>query len=150
RREALPLLELERPIIQRRGQTKAVLDQRLLARAIAAIHRAELWDGLMALIDHEQRIVRKIVVHARRRLARLPAREEARVVLDPGAVADLLDHLEIEARTLLEPLCLDEFAVVAQNRKALAELLANQIDRLDQPLARRHVVRTGIDGIARD
>ena len=40
----------------------------------------------------------------RRRRTRLAAGQMARVVLDAVAVADLLDHLEIEHRPLVQPL----------------------------------------------
>ena len=53
-------------------------------------------------------VPRQVVEQAGRRLARLAARQVARVVLDAGAVAELRDHLEIEERALLEPLRFDE------------------------------------------
>src|SRR5262249_40137754 len=36
----LELLELERPVVERARETEAVLDERLLARAVPAVHRA--------------------------------------------------------------------------------------------------------------
>ena len=39
---------------------------------------------------------------------------------------------------------------IAQLRQALAQLLADQVDRADQPFARRHVVGARIDREARD
>src|SRR5690606_2168569 len=98
----LPFIEAQRPVVERRRQTEAVFDQRLLARTVAAVHRTELRDRLVALIDDEQRIRRQVIEQTRRRLARRAAGEEPGVVLDAGAVADLADHLEIELRALLE------------------------------------------------
>ena len=54
RRELLPLVEAQRPVVERRRQAEAVLDQRLLARAIAAVHRADLRDRLVTLVDDQQ------------------------------------------------------------------------------------------------
>ena len=45
-----------------------------------------------------------------RPLARRPPVEVPRVVLDPGAVADLLDHLEVVLRARLQPLRLEQLA----------------------------------------
>ena len=47
RRELLPLLELERPVVERARQAEAVFHQRLLARAVALVHGAELRNGLV-------------------------------------------------------------------------------------------------------
>jgi hypothetical protein len=47
------------------------------------------------------------------------------------AVADLLDHLEVEHRALLEPLRLEQLAVGLELRQPLLEL---RLDRVDRPL----------------
>ena len=52
-------------------------------------------------------------------------------------------------RALLEPLRLDQLACVAQLLEAIAQLLANLIDRADQAFLRRDVVRAGIHRVAR-
>ena len=71
RRHALPFLETQRSVVERRGQPEPVLDQCLFARAVACIHSAELRQRLMALIDHQQRAVGQVVIETRRRLAGL-------------------------------------------------------------------------------
>ncbi|MBV6417344.1 MAG: hypothetical protein CMLOHMNK_02006 [Steroidobacteraceae bacterium] len=149
RRDRLPFLELERPVVERRRQPEAVFDQRFLARPVAPVHRAELRDGLVAFVDDEQRIIRQIIVEARRRLAGRAARQVARVVLDARAVAHFLHHLHVEHRALLEPLRLEQLAGLAQLREAHAQVLADQVDRADEPLARCHVMRARINRIAR-
>ncbi len=136
RRQLLPLLELQRPVIERRGQAKAVLHQHFLARAIAAVHGAQLRDGLVALVDEEERVFRQVVEQARRRLARGAAGKIARVVLDAGAVADLLHHFHVEHRALLQPLRLEQLAGLAQLLQAHTQLLADLVHRADQALAR--------------
>ena len=60
----------------------------------------------------------KIVEQGRRRLAGRPAREVARVVLDPVAVADLAQHLEVETGALLEPLALEQLAARPRARRS--------------------------------
>ena len=141
RLHALELVEPQRPVVERRRQAEAVLDQRLLARAVAAVHRLELRQGDVALVDHQQGIPRQVVEQAGRRLAGLAARQVARVVLDARAVAELRDHLEVEQRALLEALRLEQLVRGAKLGQARAKLHLDLVDGLQQPLARRHVVR---------
>jgi hypothetical protein len=56
----------------------------------------DLRDGNVALVDEDERIVGEIFEQGRRRLARLPPGEIARIVLDAGARAGRLDHLEVK------------------------------------------------------
>ena len=97
----------------------------------------------MAFIDDQQRVVRQIVEQTRRRLPRLPARQIARIVLDAGAVADLLHHFHVEHGALLEPLRLQQLAGVTQVRESHTQILADLVDGTDQALPRGHVVRSG-------
>ena len=103
----LELLKGQRTVVERAGQAEAVVDQRLLARAVAVIHAVQLRHGLVAFVDEHERIVRQIIEQRGRRLAGQPAGKMARVVLDAVAVADLLDHFEIEHGALLQPLRFD-------------------------------------------
>jgi hypothetical protein len=54
-----------------------VLDQRLLARAIAAEHAADLRDRDVALVDDQQPVVREVLDERGRRLAGRAARQVA-------------------------------------------------------------------------
>ncbi len=99
-----PLAEVQRPVVECRRQTEPVFDQDFFSGAIAVIHAANLRHGLVALVDDDDDVLRQVVEQRRRRLPRQPARQVARVVLDPVAIADFLDHLEVEHRALVEPL----------------------------------------------
>ena len=55
------LVEIERTIIERAWQAKAVIYQYSLARTVAFIHPANLRDGCVRLIDHNQKIFREKV-----------------------------------------------------------------------------------------
>ena len=46
-------VEIQRPVIERRRQAKAVLDQGLFARAVAPIHPSDLRHGHVAFVDHQ-------------------------------------------------------------------------------------------------
>src|SRR5579863_4404785 len=100
----LELLKVQRTVIERRRQPEAVVNQDLLARSIPVVHAVKLRHGLVALVDEEQRVLRKIVEQRGRRLARQPARKMARVVLNAVAIAHLLHHFDIKTRALIEAL----------------------------------------------
>ena len=82
--------------IKRGRQPEAVFDQRLLTRAVATVHAAQLWHRHMAFVNDQQGLVGHVVEQARRRFARRAAGEVARVILDAGAVPELLYHLQIK------------------------------------------------------
>ena len=147
---AFEFLELERPVVQRAGQPEAVLHQRRLACAVAVVHAAELADQDMALVQEHQRVGRQVVHQRRRRLAGRGPREVAGVVLDALAVAHLLQHLEVEARALFQPLRLDQLASLDELVQALAQFVLDGGDGVDDAFARRHVMAAGVDGEARD
>ena len=92
------------------------------------MHPADLRHGLVAFVHEDDRVLGKIVEQRRRRFPGRAAGQVARVVLDPVAVADLPDHLEVEHRPLVQPLGLEELALVLEERAALFEL---GLDRLD-------------------
>src|SRR5437016_6175323 len=73
-----------------------------------------------------------------------PSRQMARVVLDPVAIADLADHLEIEHRPLMQPLRFEQPALRLEDAAAPGELLLDRLDRAARALARRDEVRLRI------
>ena len=104
----------------------------------------------MRLVDEHQRRRRQVVDERRRRLARLAARQVARVVLDALAVADLGHHLEVEARPLLDALRLDQLHLADEEVLLLVQLDLDLVDRGEHLLPPRHVVRRGEHREARD
>jgi hypothetical protein len=75
-------------------------------------HAVELGDGDVGLVDEEEEVAGEVVEQRGRRFAGEAAGEVARVVLDAVAVADGLDHLEVEAGALVDALRLDEAALL--------------------------------------
>ena len=55
RQQALELVEAQRPVVERRRQPEAVVDEVLLARAVALVHAADLRDRDVRLVDEHQR-----------------------------------------------------------------------------------------------
>ena len=119
------LVEVERPVVERRRQAKAVLDQGFFARAVAAVHAADLRHGDVALVDHQEKIVGKVTQQRRRRLARLAPGQMPRVVFDAGAEAHLFEQFEVVERALLQALRFEQFALILQLLQALFQLQAN-------------------------
>src|SRR5258708_3063891 len=68
-----------------------------------------------------------------------------RGVVDGGGGAGRLDHLDVEAAALLQPLRLEEAAGGGQLDEAELQLLADAVDRLGERRARRDVMRVGVD-----
>ena len=99
----------------------------------------------MAFVDEDQRIVGDVFEQRRRRLARLAAGQIARIVLDAGARAGGLEHLQVEARALLQPLRLQQPAGLLQLGQPADQLFLDRLDRLVERRARRHIVRIGVD-----
>ena len=141
----LKLLELQRAVVIRARQAEAVLNERILARAVAAVHGAHLRQRDVALVDKEQKVLRKIVQQRHRRAAGSAAADDARIVLDAGAVAKLLHHFNVIVRALADALRLEELALLLERFHARIALGADLADGALHFLVRRDVVRRGID-----
>ena len=89
------------------------------------IHASKLRHGLVALINEHQRILRKIIKQSRRRLARHATRKMARVILDAMTIANLLHHLHIEKRSLMNPLRLEQASLLLEQSFPAAQLCLN-------------------------
>ncbi len=140
RHTRFPLLEVERAVVERGRQTEPVVDEDLLTGAIAEIHAANLRDRLVTLVDDDERVGRQVVEKGGRRLARLAPGEVARIILDAVAIPDLANHLEVEHRTLVQPLCLEQLSLGFELAAALDELGLDGFDSELQPVARGHEV----------
>ncbi|MNG93627.1 hypothetical protein D3C79_526000 [compost metagenome] len=102
----------------------------------------------MGLVDDEQAIPRQVVKQGGRRLAGGTPRQIAAVVLDTGAVPQLLHHLDVELGTLADALFLHQLVEREQLLAAPLELFLDVIDGSQNGLARRGVVGLGVDGVA--
>src|SRR5690606_36418874 len=141
----VPLVELERAVVDAAGQAEAVLRQGRLAAVVAAVHAADLADGDVALVDEQQGVVGDVFEEGGRRLAGGAAGEPAAVVLDAGARTGRLHHLQVEAGALFEALGLQQLAVLDHPVERLLQLRLDAVDRLVERRARGDVVAGGID-----
>ncbi len=109
-------------------------------------HAVYLRNRDVTLIDEEQKILRKIIEQRRRRLARQAARKVPRIILDAVAVAHRFDHLQIEARALVDALRLDHAPLNLQLRDPLVHLFADRFNRAVLALGLHHVMALRVDG----
>ena len=122
------LLERHRAVVERAWQAEAVLDEAQLPCAVAVVHSPHLRQRHMTLVHDQEVVVREVVEEAVGALAGWTSGEMAAVVLDAGAVADLLHHLDVEERPLLQALRRHHVALVAQHGQAPPQLLLNRGD----------------------
>ena len=103
-RDLHKFVEIERTIIERTRQAKAVIYQHGLAGAVTFIHAADLRDGGVRLINHHQKILREKVDDRVRLGTRRTSRQMARVIFNPVAEPHFLQHLQIVFRAHPQPL----------------------------------------------
>ena len=155
--DLLEFVEPQRAVIQRRRQAEPVLDKVFLARAIALVHATQLTDRHVALVDHHQRIVRQVIDQRGRGVSRLAAGKVARVIFDPLAETELVEHLEVEPGALLDPLRFDQPGRAKEVLDPVGELELDRVDCLQGGRPRGHVVagrvhrkaRQALQGVAR-
>ena len=135
------LVEAERAVVERRREPEAEVDERLLARAVALVHPAELRDRLVRLVDEADEVVGEVVDERERVRADRAPLERARVVLDPVAEAELLHHLEVVLGALADPVRLEHPPLGLELRDLLLELRAQVVDRALDRRARGDVLR---------
>ena len=98
----LELVVAQGAVVEGRGQPKTVFHERDFAAAVAFVHATDLRDRHVALVDDgEKALAAEIVEQGVGRLARTPPIEVARVVLDAGAKAHGLEHLQVVGGALL-------------------------------------------------
>src|SRR5262249_61203425 len=110
-------------------KSEAEVDQRLLPRAVALVHAAELRDRLMRLVHEADEVVGEVVDERERVRADRAPFESTRVVLDPVAEAELLHHLEVVLRALPDAVGLEHAPLALELRDLLLELCAQFLDR---------------------
>ena len=109
-----------------------MLDQLLLAGAVALVLAVQLRHGLVALVDDDEEVLGEVVEQRVGRLARAPAVDRRRVVLDAVAEADLLHHLEVVLGAHAQALGLEQLALLLEVGQPLLQL---GLDAHDAPAA---------------
>ena len=99
----------------------------------------------MAFIHDQQPIIGEIINQTFGGRARLSARQMSGVVLNPIAVPDLVEHLQVVLGALLQPLRFQQFAFAVQKLKPLSEFRPDRLNRIVQAVFRRHKVLRRVD-----
>ena len=141
----LELLERQRPVVERRRQAEAEVDEDLLARPVVLVHAHDLRDRHVRFVDDEQPVRREVVEQRPRPRSRLAASEVAGVVLDARAVPELAQHLEVERRALPQARGLEHPALRLELADPLLHLDLDVDDGLLELVGRRHEVGRRVD-----
>ena len=137
--------KLERPVIDRRRQSKTVLDQGPLPRIIPLVHPADLGNRRMRFVHDQQKVFGEIVDKRRGLLAWRAATEMPRIVLDAMAIAHRPDHFQVELGALRDPLGFHELILFLEIDDALVQFLFDARNRPFVPIRRNEIVRVRID-----
>ena len=127
------LVEAERAVVDRRRQPEAVVHQRALSRSVTRGHAGDLRDRLVGLVDEADEVVREVVHERVGRRAGRAVVEDPRVVLDARGEAELLHHLDVVFRALLQAVRLEELAALVEPLEPLGQLA---LDLDEAPLHR--------------
>ncbi len=142
----LELVVGEGTVVERRRQAEAVLHQRLLARAVTLEHAADLRQGDVRFVDDGQKALGEKVDQNPRALTGLAAAQVPGVVLDAGAVAHLLHHLQVVLGAGRKALRLHHAVGGAQLGQPCLQLLADRGGGGADALLRHDEVLGRIDG----
>ena len=119
-RQLHELVEIERPVVERARQAKSVIDQHGLARTVAFVHPADLRNGGVRFIDHDQKIFReKIDDRVGLRTRRAPG-QMPRVIFDSVAESHFLQHFEIVFGPHPQPLRFEQVCFAIPVRRCAA------------------------------
>ena len=129
RSQAFELVELQRPVVDGRRKTEAILHEVELAREVTRVHSADLRESHVALVNDSQEIFREIVEQTEGSCPRFTSVEISRVVFDAVAMADLLDHLQVIGHALAESLGLENLAILTEELDLIAEVYRYLVNR---------------------
>ena len=119
----------------------------LIKSAIKLIERTGTNTNQVAKhINEQQKIIREIIEQCARLAAGLTARKHARIVFDALAHADLAEHFNIIACTLLDALRFDELIFGLKELDAFFHFSLDLLERDRHFFARDDVMRRRVDG----
>ena len=98
----LEFVELQRAVVCSRRETESIFYKDRLSRMVSSVHRSDLRQGDMALVDECDEVLWEIIYQAERAHAFASAVEISRIVLDSRTISHLLDEFEIIFHALLQ------------------------------------------------
>ena len=118
----IELRKRKRSVVVSRLQSETEIDEVLLSRPVAVIHRADLRNGHMTFVDESYEILREIIEKSERRIAGFSAVEIPAVILNAAAIADFAHHFYIVTRALQKPLRLEQFILFFESLHLFAHV----------------------------
>ena len=144
-----PLLEFRKfqwPVVIGGRQAEPALHQTLFSGPVPVIHGTDLGQGHMALVHKQDEILREIVQQSMGwRPGGAPLNDPG-VVLDTGAVAQFLDHLDVIHGALLDALGLDQLVLIRKIRHPGFHFLVNFLNGGVHLVLGRHIMGGRPDG----
>ena len=134
------LLQFQWPVVQRTGQSEAVLHQGGFSCAVAVVHAPKLPHQDVTFIKKHECIFGQIIGECAWGLAGFSPREVSGVVLNAFAVPNLTEHFQIKPRSLLNALRLHEFAVSKELFDPLIQLHLDGLNSCKHPVSRGHIM----------
>ncbi len=124
----LELVELQRAVVEGAGQAEAVLHQGGLPGPVPVEHGPDLGQSGVALVDEQHEVLGEVVQKSVGRRTHRAALNHPGIVLNAGAVAQLLHHLNVVHGALLDALGLNELVLALEEGHPLLHLLINVLD----------------------
>ena len=143
---ALKFLEFQRPVVEGAGQAEAIPHQRFLSGPVAVVHGPDLRQRHMALVHKQQEIIGKEVQQGHRCAACRTVGNDAGIVLDAGAVAQLPHHLYVILRPLADALSLYQHLIVIEIFYLVLQFLPDLAQGPVHLLLGGDIVAGGVDG----
>ena len=119
----LELAEVEGPVVEGGRQPEAEVDEDLFARPVAAVHRPDLGQGHVGLVDEQQVVLGEVVEKGVRGASRRTLRQVPGVVLHTAAVAGLAEHFQVVVGPGLQSLGLEQLSLVLELHQSLVQLI---------------------------
>ena len=108
-------------VVSCRWESKSVIDKSIFPASVALILAVELRNGYMAFIDHEQKILREIIEQRERWLTWATTIYMHGIVLNPIAIAHLLDHFKVVLSAHPQPLGFQQLSLALKPGEAFLE-----------------------------
>ncbi len=110
-----------------------MFDECPFSAPVSGVHGSNLGDGHVRFVDEKEVILREEFVQRIGCFAFLSSGEMAAIVFDSWAVADVLQHLDVESSPGIESLGFQQFSAIAKPFEPFLQFFLNQFDSALDP-----------------
>ena len=142
----LKLLKFQGPVVIGAGQAEAIVHQGGLSGPVPVVHGPDLGQGHVALVDEQHKVLGEVVQQGVGGRTHRAALDDPGIVLDAGAIAQLLHHLHVVHGALLDALGLDELVLALEKGHPLLQLLIDLLNGRVHLVLGGDIVGGGPDG----